>query len=541
MACAVSITRVEGVRDPGGRLTGIRIQGAGRECRRVEVRTSCAERHTGGLLEDSRLVDLRSDGSFDVLVPTVPTLSCASCRSPITVIVQCVIEGDIYHPECEAAILTQPLWCTDDRCPIVTASAVVSPDCNRDRTRTVSFHVRVTAPPGWLVESRLEPGDGTSFLPTTARDYLLLHRFDASRSSTVVPRVHVESPPGCPPIELPPVNIPFCAEPSPEEPPTGPVCPHVHPSVTAVSVAPTPRGCRVQWIAHTTPPAAPGMFAWQFDSEPPEPPDGRWVRERNYTSSGLKRVTVDFVPARHGCPSSHAVGSTVVENCEAPAGSGEKFSCLVARAAAVAALALGLALLAVSFCITDPSQAALANAARIAGGISLAAGVIVFLLWLILCAERPCKSWLLMLGLAFIGAGVALLHLSGCCPIFAIIGLASVALGVALMLAWRSACDMTWCAFASELALFNAVTLAFVMVAIALALGGSCLPDLLGLIGGEPPGILEIIGAVSAALVDLGWVAVTLYAVGCGFRFGEVQDRTPPGLREPEMSSVPGP
>jgi len=533
MGCRISITQVEGIVDSSGRVISIRVQGASSECRRLEIRISCAERAVGGVLEDSRVVDSAPDGSFDVTIPSI--LSCARCRYPLTVTVSCLVEGDIIHPECLPATLTQPLWCADEDCPIVTASALVEEDCSDDRRRTVALHVRVIAPPSWLVETRLETGDGSIFPATTERDYMRSYSYDASRAGTFFPRVQVVQPSDCPDIELAPVNIPYC-------PPIVPIipCPRIHTVVVAGTVVPTPHGCQIFWIADTIPPGASGTFQWSFDGGASEPPTTDRIQARTYTTSGSKRVDVLFTPARDDCPPSRGAGSTVVENCEAPSGGGETTGCIIARTAAVMAFAVGLALLALSICATERGLESVANAARIASLFWLAVGLIAFLLWLLLCAERPCKPILLTFGLALIGAGVALFHLSACCPIFSIAGIASVSGGVALMLTWRSECNITWCAFFLELALFNGFTLAVVLIMLALFFP-TCAPVVIALTEDRQPGLLEIIGGVSAALVDLGFLSALAYAVTCHGGFGEVSRTTSPRLRDAEPPTTPGP
>jgi hypothetical protein len=125
---------------------------------------------------------------------------------------------------------------------------------------------------------------------------------------------------------------------------------------------------------------------------------------------------------------------------------------------------------------------------------------ILLLLWGLGCPDRPCKWMLLLSGEAALGTGIVLVNFAHCCPVLSAIGLGLTAAGMALMLAWRRECGLTWCALWMELTQFNFGLLAPILVGVAFTLG---------LIQCDLPGITaRVLTAGVQALIDLGVLAV---------------------------------
>lgn len=507
MACSISITSVEGVVDSSDHLTGIRVQGITTECNRVEIRVSCLNRIVGGVNEYSVFVDLEPDGSWDTTIPVVPHLPCARCNSPITVTVACLVEGDIYDPDCPITTTTLSLPCPNEDCPTIRVDTSVSAHCNRDRTRTVVFSIHVDAPPTMLVTTQFSSGDGIDFPETSEREYHRLRDYDASTPGTYNPRIRIIRPEGCSDIELPPVNIPYC-EPVEDIVPTGPRCPRIV-NIIASDPIRSGDGCQVIWFAETDPANSPGTFTWYFDGET----TGTTTREpmitKTYTSSGRKWVLVEYIPDMAGCVQSRWTGETEIEGCEPS--EGESGGCIVGRIAMVAAMATALALVGLAICLSPPQPW------LIAAGAFFLLFIVLAVIWGISCNPKPCNWLLLTTGQAFFGAGLLLVNMIGCCPTLAYVGAALAVVGIAMMIGWMASCNISLCRLALE---FAAIT-GGVLLQIFIGIGFIC---------GTPGFFEEPIPAVIAAIFNAFGIVTVVSGVACA-----LGESGPPPVADPGL------
>ncbi len=485
MACTITIAEIQGHRNESGTVTGVRVQGASEECVRIELRISCVDRSVGGVMEEVFFIDVATDGSWDEILPLARLPACADCSRPITVTATCLVDGDIINPECMPVSNTLSLPCPDGSCPDVRVTTTISSACNSDQTRNAVYNITVNAPPGLMVRTEFIAGDGTIHPVRTDRSYAVVRGYDATRPRTLHPRVRIVTPSDCPPLELPAVHIPYCEPIKPSPPDTR--CPAFR-RVTA-NLIESPFGCQVLWIAEIDPPTA-GTFTWSFDGDPPEPPNRSRSALKAYGSSGRHGVEVRYhADTPSGCPEPRMTGSIDLEGCESTEGGDENTGCVIARVAMVVLLATAIVAGLLATCLPPPAPWLIASAAF------AAAFILVALLWGLLCNPKPCKWLLLVTAQACYAAGLMLVNSIGCCATLGYVGAGVATLGLLLLIVWKEACNMGWCAFAREVAFVTVGVLAQVFV-------------LLGAICGTPGFAQE---PVSAAIL------VVFNALGIGF------------------------
>ncbi len=492
MACELSISNIEGTRNETGDFTGIQVQGTSNECRQVEVLVSCLDRRVGGIESESFIVDVEADGSWIVNIGASRLPDCIACYQPLTVTATCIIEGNIIHPDCSPVSQTLSLPCPGSDCPDVRVTTYISPSCNADRSRNVVFNISVVdAPPGIGIQTQLIAGDGTEYTPRTDRAYAIGHPYDATAPRNVNPRLRILSPAGCPDIVLPSLAVPYCEIPPP---PPGPVCPTLR-RVTATTI-PSEIGCQVLWVAEVEPPGE-GTYEWSFDGVGEAPNRSRSAL-KTYADSGEHRVDVRFRPDNASCPLSRMTGSADLSDCEPPegGGDGESTGCIIARVAMVAVLATAIVAAALATCLSPPQPW------LIAAALFAAAFIIVAILWGVFCSPKPCKWFLLVTAQAAYAAGLMLVNSIGCCTVLGYVGAGVATAGLLLLIAWKQACNESWCTFAREIAFVTVGVLAQIFV-------------LLGAICGTPGFAEEPLPALIWGVFNLLGIAFIAAGLGC--------------------------
>jgi hypothetical protein len=94
------------------------------------------------------------------------------------------------------------------------------------------------------------------------------------------------------------------------------------------------------------------------------------------------------------------------------------------------------------------------GAEKVAGGIAAGTGagaVVLAIIWAIFCPNKPCRWPLLLLWQAMVGAGVAALYVSNCCPPLLFVGIGLIVAGLALMGVWAALCRASTCRISREL------------------------------------------------------------------------------------------
>lgn len=172
---------------------------------------------------------------------------------------------------------------------------------------------------------------------------------------------------------------------------------------------------------------------------------------------------------------------------------GEGFWCGVVRVALAVASAMAILTGLLAICIPAAAPALLLAAA----GFAIAAAVLA-IIYTIFCPDKPCGVTLLTAAQASLGAGVAAIVLSGCCPWVLWAGIILVLIGLGGLLLWKSQCDQSYCAVAKE---------------ITKVIGGIVLP-IIGVVG-LIPGVAGCISPIASAIVSGIFGPIAAYAASC--------------------------
>lgn len=306
------------------------------------------------------------------------------------------------------------------------------------------------------------------------------------------------------------------------------ICPGITPCATTTIAVDVPRCCpvvtnilanlednecangmgtsaTVNFSAITDPAPAAGDYTWSFgDGTPPVTNPGPNA-SHNYASPGAYTVQVVYAPnpaTYPGCPSSvFSVSGVTVPACPGDGGGGDDgkdgggggWGCFGLRAIMTIAAILAIVAVSLAACIPAATTPLLWLAAAL-GLLAAIAG----LFWGIFC-PKPCAWALLLAWQVALGVGFILLCFTVCCPIFWVIGLGLVVVGVTLMLTWKERCNKSNCAVLKEL---------------VIALSGVVLP-LLGWLGVIPALAACINTVVTGALSTLA-AAIAVAATNCG-------------------------
>ncbi len=154
-----------------------------------------------------------------------------------------------------------------------------------------------------------------------------------------------------------------------------------------------------------------------------------------------------------------------------------------------------MAILAALLAICVPAAA---TALFITAGVLALIAAIAGIFYAIFCPNKPCKAALLISGQSLLGAGVAAIILSACCPWMIWAGLALTLVGLGALLLWRSQCNRTFCALAKE---------------ITKVIGGIVLP-LIGIIV-LIPGLTVCVSGAALAMVSAVFGPIAAYAASC--------------------------
>lgn len=508
MPCAVSVTAIQGERSDEGVLQTIHVEGTATGCDQVQLELSCA----GATGIETRVwtVDTSSEGGGWEIAVDPP--DCAACGKLLTVKLTCLTAG-VIHPECEPAQLQQPLWCSG--CPRVEVE-VVPGDCSYEDVgdtyfsyRHVTFRVRIDAPSGTVVRSSLEAGDGRVSAERTSRDYTVTYAYD-TRAGTARPSLRISEPASCPTVEIPTVVLQPCP-PRPDVPAPTPRCPGIDRLDATVTALPG-GGCAIVWLVVFTFAQGPGRYTWRTADGSEHTSD---VPTFTQIVSGDDSFYVEVTFDPDGpCPTIRGGQYAQVEGCDAAdGGPGEDTLCWIGRAAIGGLFAGALAALVLSLCLPEP----FATNARVLVGVYGLAAVVLLVLWLALCEQRPCRWALLLFGQMFLGAGIILASVTPCCPAGGLVGAAFIGVGAGMLLGWRAECGVGWCTLAQELA---KTWVALIVPGLGLAGATGCFAAF----AGEPfaTGLVLAAHAVFAVL--------TLYALGC--------DESPPDLEPHRMPDI---
>ena len=123
---------------------------------------------------------------------------------------------------------------------------------------------------------------------------------------------------------------------------------------------------------------------------------------------------------------------------------------------------------------------------------------IASILYALFCPNRPCRVDLLLAGQVSLGAGVAAIVLSACCPWMIWAGLGLTVVGIGTLLLWQNLCNMSTCALAKE---------------VTRVIGGIVLP-IIGIVVGVPL-VAACISGVALAVVSAIFGPIAAYAASC--------------------------
>jgi hypothetical protein len=180
----------------------------------------------------------------------------------------------------------------------------------------------------------------------------------------------------------------------------------------------------------------------------------------------------------------------------------EDFGCLLLRELVAAFTALAILATMVAFCVFVPGSPAFWIVIGVAGGLAVAAAIILAI-WLALPCPRPCAWGLLMVGQIFFGVGWGALYFFFCCAWLGWVGVAALAIGAGLLALWYNECRPTVCTVFQELAWVLTVVVAPVVALIFL----------------WPPAALCAVvgvGAIVNAVLTLVTAAIVAVALACG-------------------------
>jgi hypothetical protein len=379
MACSVTITSVIGIPMGGGSTTStVHVSGTlSGDCQPVTspwspttydivVVVDC-----GGAGPISATT-LSSGGLWAVDVPA----TCA-CTKDITVTAECASNA-----ACKDTF-TGVLQCQQAACP--TGSISISPgDCNPDGTRNVSFAANITsAPPGTLA-GQFDYGDGTwgmglSFSGTGSHpDPTSPHHYPPPGPPNPVRFVWI-IPSNCPPLTTVLSGLQTCPI----------ACPTGNVQVTASPPSDcTPNNTRLVTLQASVTGVTPQNYEWDFpggtSSQQPiglGPPPPITVEYPAATAS--TPVASCTVRIFNGVCSYTGMTTITISPCKGGGGNGGNGGfglCAGLLVSAITLLLLGAASIIIGVCYSVPPLV-------IAGGIAVAIGLLLFILWAVFCAR----------------------------------------------------------------------------------------------------------------------------------------------------------
>lgn len=265
--------------------------------------------------------------------------------------------------------------CTPATCPNVTGlTASLSPGCaGQGNSVTATFSGTVSPPPpaGASVEYQWDFGDGspavTSNSPSITHAYSSAGMFaagvvticgDCVQQATL----EVTIPPCCPQVESLGVTVTGC-----------------------VGSGSTASGTLVANM--NTSPAA-GTFIWTFGDGSAPLTTAAPAVIHNYAASGSFSASVTFQPADNSCASSGGSASVGIPACgpnKGGAGGSAKGGCGGLLVTAITLILLGGLLVILGICL-GPFIGPVAPVLEAAGGISAGLGLLLFILWIAICA-----------------------------------------------------------------------------------------------------------------------------------------------------------
>jgi len=161
----------------------------------------------------------------------------------------------------------------------------------------------------------------------------------------------------------------------------------------------------------------------------------------------------------------------------------------------IIAIAATLAILAGLLAICVPPAATILF---IIPGVFAAIAAIAGIVYAIFCPNKPYRVGFLVVGQALLGAGVAAIILSACCPWMIWAGLGITLAGIGTLLLWQNQCHKSTCTLAKEIPkVIGGIVLPIVGIIAAIAILTAC------------------VSAITLASVSAIFGPIATYAASC--------------------------